>query len=92
MIKKILQNGKWAIFRIGGYKKNKMNRFEIKAIGRISGALGLTYPFEEVVICESEDDIWESLYMGRTESKTKWELSSKPKIIKKHIDISTKKE
>jgi len=72
--------------------KNKMNRFKIKAIGRISNALGLTYPFEEVVICESEDDIWESLFMGRTESKTKWELSSKPKIIRKYIDIPEEKE
>ena len=59
----------------------KKNRFRIIAKGRISGSLGITYTFEEFVICENEDEIWESLYTGKTESKTKWESISNLKIF-----------
>ena len=57
------------------------NRFRIIAKGRISGSLGLTYTFEEFVICENKNEIWESLYIGNTESKTKWESISNLRIF-----------
>jgi len=42
--------------------------YKVKAIGRQSGAIGITHVFEEEVEAADEMGIWLALYEGRTKS------------------------
>jgi hypothetical protein len=50
--------------------------YKVKAIGRQSGAIGITHVFEEEVEAADEMGIWLALYQGRTKSGKAWECIS----------------
>jgi hypothetical protein len=51
--------------------------YKVKAIGRQSGAIGITHIFEEEVEVSDKNDIRMALYEGRTKSGKAWECISK---------------
>ena len=54
--------------------------YKVMAIGRQSGAIGITHIFgEEVVVVSDQEDIRMALYEGRTKSGKAWECVSKLK-------------
>ena len=53
--------------------------YKVMAIGRQSGAIGITHIFEEEVVVSIETDIRMALYEGRTKSGKAWECITKLK-------------
>ena len=53
--------------------------YKVMAIGRQSGAIGITHIFEEEVVVSDIKDIWIALYEGRTKSGKAWECITKLK-------------
>jgi hypothetical protein len=51
--------------------------YKVQAIGRQSGAIGITHVFEEEVEVSDEKDVRLALYEGRTKSGKAWECISK---------------
>jgi hypothetical protein len=52
-------------------------RFKVKAIGRERDAIGITHLFEDIVECDSKDQVLECVFTGKTESKKAWGTISK---------------
>lgn len=53
--------------------------YKVMAIGRQSGAIGITHIFEEEVVVSDQKDIRMALYEGRTKSGKAWECITKLK-------------
>ena len=53
--------------------------YKVMAIGRQSGAIGITHIFEEEVVVSDIKDIRMALYEGRTKSGKAWECITKLK-------------
>ena len=53
--------------------------YKVMAIGRQTGAIGITHIFEEEVVVSDIKDIWMALYEGRTKSGKAWECITKLK-------------
>jgi hypothetical protein len=53
--------------------------YKVMAIGRQSGAIGITHIFEDEVVVSTEQDIRMALYEGRTKSGKAWECITKLK-------------
>jgi hypothetical protein len=53
--------------------------YKVIAIGRQSGAIGITHIFEEEVEVSDKTDIRMALYEGRTKSGKAWECITKLK-------------
>jgi hypothetical protein len=51
--------------------------YKVQAIGRQSGAIGITHIFEDEVEVSDEKDVRMALYEGRTKSGKAWECVSK---------------
>ena len=62
------------------FSPNSMKTYLIKAIGRESGAIGITYPFTDVVEAETKDEAILALYEGKTRSGKAWDTVTRVRI------------